>query len=203
MLIFDIGANHGKFSEANLHRADKIIAVEANPALARELNRNYYYDNRVEVLNYAASFNCEPLTFYISNADTISTASVEWIKQSRFTGQYSWSPITVSSITLDALIQKYGIPDLLKIDVEGYEFEVAKGLSQKVPLLCFEWAEESLEKILLTIQHLRSIGFIEFGYIFCDDYSEEPTNWGTWESLKFEEMAQPERKDKWGMIFAR
>lgn len=101
------------------------------------------------------------------------------------------------------MIRQYGLPELIKIDVEGAELDVVKGLSQKVNELCFEWAEESLEKINLTIQHLESIGFSEFGYISCDNPLERPKNWAKWSELDFNSKADPNRKETWGMIFAR
>jgi hypothetical protein len=41
--------------------------------------------------------------------------------------------------TLDALIRKYGVPHFIKIDVEGYELEVLKGLSSPVNYISFEY----------------------------------------------------------------
>lgn len=144
------------------------------------------------------------IPFYISNADTISTTSRDWIEGPRFTGHYSWSPpINVPCFTLDSLIVAFGKPDFIKLDVEGSELEAVSGLSEAVCELCFEWAEESYDKILKTIDRLKVIGYTQFGYILCDNYLEQPTNWGTWESLEFDKVADPARKEKWGMIFAR
>jgi hypothetical protein len=36
--------------------------------------------------------------------------------------------------TLDRLIGQYGVPDFIKIDVEGYEKRVFMGLTQRVPV---------------------------------------------------------------------
>lgn len=202
MLIFDIGANRGAWTKANLNSGKNFILVEANPFLASSLKNEVFNLNKnIIVLNYAVSFNLNPITFYISDADTISTCSEEWINNSRFSGQYSWSPITVRSVTLDKLIDDYGTPDLIKIDTEGFEYEVICGLTKKVPMLCFEWAEESLDKILLTVKRLQSIGFTEFSICDGDDYSYRPTIWSQWENINFD--AKPERKSKWGMIWSR
>ena len=40
--------------------------------------------------------------------------------------------------TLDSFINTYGVPDYIKIDVEGFEWEVISGLTQTVPLVSFE-----------------------------------------------------------------
>ncbi len=50
--------------------------------------------------------------------------------------------VSVPTISIDTLIDTYGIPDLIKIDVEGAEELVVKSLTKKVKCLCFEWAVE-------------------------------------------------------------
>ena len=44
----------------------------------------------------------------------------------------------VETITLEQLISTYGLPFYIKIDVEGYEPNVLKGLQTAVPYLSFE-----------------------------------------------------------------
>jgi len=45
---------------------------------------------------------------------------------------------TVETTTLEELITSYGRPLFVKIDVEGYELNVIRGLRQPVPYLSFE-----------------------------------------------------------------
>ena len=54
--------------------------------------------------------------------------------------------------TLDDLINRYGKPCYVQIDVEGFELPVLKGLTQSVPLISFEcnlpeFTEETKEAI--------------------------------------------------------
>ena len=41
-------------------------------------------------------------------------------------------------VTLDELITRCGVPAYIKIDVEGFEAEVLRGLSRRIPLVSFE-----------------------------------------------------------------
>jgi FkbM family methyltransferase len=79
MLIFDIGANRGLFTDKciNLFGDNfKIITIEANPSLCDFLVNKYKNSSNVTVLNTVMSENDnDDIDFYVSNADTISTAS--------------------------------------------------------------------------------------------------------------------------------
>lgn len=62
--------------------------------------------------------------FHISNANVLSSFSDEWIKSvkdGRFK-EYNWDKVVnIEMTTLDTLIENYGLPIFIKIDVEGYE----------------------------------------------------------------------------------
>jgi hypothetical protein len=62
--------------------------------------------------------------------------------------------IQVPITTLDKLIAQHGIPSFIKIDVEGAELDVIRGLSMKVPLVSVEcnlpvFKNETIEIIAL------------------------------------------------------
>ena len=206
-MIFDIGANHGLFTDVCLQQfpGKKIVTIEANPHLYNVLLAKYNNNSQVIVLHTLVSKDTDTLIpFYLSNADTISTASTDWITKSRFTGSYIWyEPIMLKSKSLDSLIEEYGIPDLIKIDVEGYEYEVLSGLSKKAKEICFEWAEEQYENINKTCEHLESIGYTQFGFIEGDEYMKKPQEYTFWKSSSIHSIVNPERKDKWGMIWVQ
>ena len=122
-LVFDIGYNHGEFSIActHKHRNCKIIAIEANPVLVQ---KGPVLKNITLLNNLASNKVGEKMPFYVSPEDGISTASTDFMKNSRFTkgSKYlhtksQWfQPIEVESTTLDELIKTYGSPDFIKVD---------------------------------------------------------------------------------------
>jgi hypothetical protein len=114
-----------------------------------------------------------------------------------------YEPLKLKSTSLDSLILKYGEPDFIKIDVEGYELEVLKGLTKKSKEICFEWAEEQYDNINKIIRHLQSLGYSEFGYIMGDDYMKKPEIYCKWEESDFHSDVDPKRKETWGMIWTK
>ena len=206
-LVFDIGANHGKFTEKVLQKDNnvKIIMIEPNNILVKKLKNIYGKNDQVEILDYLVSTNNNDyVDFYISNADTISTAKLEWITNSRFTPNYYWGqPIQKHTINIDELVNRYGIPDLLKIDVEGYEYEVIIGMTKKLKTICFEWAEEQYTDLNKICDYLLTLGYVDFGVLYNDDYLKEPDVYTTWEENRIHEDINQDRKEKWGMIWVK
>jgi FkbM family methyltransferase len=226
-LVFDIGYNKGEFSKATLdkHPECKVVAVEANPALCGPIFR----DSITLINNLVGSETGKEELFYINYQDGISTASKQWMESSRFAvgnkyidhvGGWSHAPIIVQTVTLDYLIEKYGNPDFIKIDVEGYELNVLKGLTSKTGELCFEFTEEQLEEDIECLEHLSSIGYTDFGLVgFFEEgdsfpdltYSNEgdpymcfPKKYLSLQDIsKILRKFDPSRKINYGMLYAK
>lgn len=203
-LIFDIGANRGSTVARFITVANKVICFEPNPILANNL-RSRFANDSVIVDERGVSNKNGTQTFKISNADTISTLSEDWVTNSRFTGSYNWdNHIQIETVTLDSIIEQYGIPDYIKIDVEGHEYELLTSFTKFLPdtLFSFEWAEEQKSKINLTIQHLKKLGYTSFGYTEADEVLfDDKVEWEKFENFKLLESLVPDRKEKWGMIY--
>ena len=231
-LIFDIGFNVGEFTQTcfNKYKDCSIIAVEANPNLCNAVSQHFFTNYNFSLLNNLVSNKeNEEIDFYISHATTgVSTASTEFMNNSRFTqgsknlpqNSVSWAPpVKVQSTTVDAMIERYGMPDLIKIDVEGYELNVLSGLTQKANDICFEWHEEERDNLYKILKHLQSLGYEQFGVIGWfdegdvfekatfsdkgDPYLEYPKNFYTLEELELDKLINPERRVNYGMFFAK
>ena len=205
-ILYDVGANEGKYTDINIKKFDKCILIEANPLLAEKLRQKYRTNTAIHIVEAIAS-NKESEIFYISNADTISTSDMEWIKQSRFSNNYTWRPVEgIKTVSLDTLITRYGEPTLLKIDVEGYEYNVLQSLTKKVKLLCFEWAEEKKEEILLSLEYLRNQNYTRFHVQMEDkyDYVVNDSEWCDFRTIYdiMNVSCNITRKEIWGMLWA-
>ena len=204
-MIFDIGANIGRWAQANREFTDKIISVEASPSTYHQLVQNCGSDSKIVCLNYAACDNSgQDITFYhCTSANTISTLNKDWLASptSRFYNE-PYVAITCPTITIDNLIKTYGTPELIKVDVEGGEYECIKSLTQKVNLLCFEWASETNDVTFQTLEHLLSLGFTEFYLQMGDNYTFRPSTYTSCETVR-QQLRNTTPKNEWGMVWCR
>jgi FkbM family methyltransferase len=201
-MLFDIGSNKGLYTDANINKYDKFILIDANKDLCNQL-RNKYHNNPNIIIEQKIVSKDKTDIFYISNAHTISTCDIEWINNSRFTHSYSFTKTTGNeSITIDELVEKYGIPSYIKIDVEGYELNVLKSMSKKYCPIGFEWAEEKKNELLLSLEYVKSLGFENFCIQKEDNYTYIPEKWISYEEIYeiLKNLCNIDRKYEWGMI---
>ena len=204
-MFFDIGANIGRWSLTNMHNAENIVALEADPDTFKVLQLNAENRNIIP-LNYVVC-NCpnDEIDFFKCESHTISTINEDWLadEKSRFYGS-KYQKIRCKTITLDTLIQQYGKPKLIKIDVEGGEYECVTSLTQKVDELCFEWASELKDIAFLCLDYLKTIGFTKFYIQYEDAYLFRPTypEYKEIDIIK-DEFNKTVPKEHWGMIWCR
>jgi FkbM family methyltransferase len=205
-LIFDIGANLGEWTAKNYNEDDMFVLVEPNPALTEHLLNRFRGVSNVSVVGKAVSDkNDIEIPFYVCNNHWASSASDYYVQHGRFAKEFKWTPTKVKTITLDALINSYGRPDFIKVDVEGYELNVLRGLSSKAGAISFEWNEEHKPDTICAIAHCHKIGYTKFGLSEGDDYTYIPDTWEDYETFcdRVDALLNAPRASKWGMIYCK
>ena len=166
-LVFDIGAHVGDRIGAFRALGARVVALEPQPAAFRWLKLRYGWDRHVTLVQAAASDTGGSVTLHVNIANpTVSTASEVFIEASRgaagWEGQHWDRAISVPAMTLDALIETHGAPAFVKIDVEGFELAVLKGLSRAIPALSFEFTTIQRDVAQACLTRLTEIGDYRF-----------------------------------------
>jgi FkbM family methyltransferase len=203
-LAFDVGANMGNRTEAFLNLGARVISVEPQEACLERLSRAFGKNSRVIIVDKAlGEIEGRSELMICDDAHTISTMSSRWVTEGRFSGEHTWTKKQeVAVTTLDALIRQYGVPKFCKIDVEGYELPVLKGLSRPVPVLSFEFAKEFLEDAKGCMEHLSLLGKADFNCSFGESMKLSFDNWMSADEL-YAKLESIDDKNLWGDVYAR
>lgn len=175
MLLFDIGANRGDATLAGLQKGYKVIALEPAPRVYAELVKNFIYQSQVIPLRLAAVRNVDHITFYEAEEDGLSTVNKSWLTDMSmpYFGK-KYREIKVNTCSIDWLVREYGNPDLIKIDVEGGEWDVFRGMTQPYSKLTFEWTYALIEEHIMQLKFLKELGYKEFAPQFIVNHLDEP-----------------------------
>lgn len=169
VLVFDIGANCGQVTKRFIDVGCKVVAVEPLKHVSEEI-RNFATEDQVTIINKLVHASNESQEFFMSRLDsTISTTSNDWMNVGRFSEQGDWVSVgNIESISLDEMVETYGTPYFIKIDVEGAEYQTLLSLTEKVnSILSIEWVEEFPEKTIQCIDYLKSLGYTHYGLAFA------------------------------------
>jgi FkbM family methyltransferase len=161
-LCFDIGANVGQTSEVMLAAGARVVAVEPNPACYEVLRWQFGRNQRFTLIARAISDRESTARLYVNGTDARASLRSDW-KFLPGKGE-----VEVTTTTLHALIAGYGRPVYCKIDVEGYEVPVLKGLSQPLPNVSFEYHISEGDRACECLRILAALGPIQANVIPLD-----------------------------------
>lgn len=170
-LVFDVGAHLGDRSVAFAALGARVIALEPQPRIARWLRRLVGGNDHIVVRQEAVGAKPGVEQLAISRrTPTVSTLSESWRSRAAAANpgfrSVRWEDsVEVPVVTLDGLIESYGLPSFCKIDVEGYEAEVLAGLSQPVAGLSVEFVAGQLDVASACIRRLRELGAYGFNVV--------------------------------------
>ena len=165
--VFDVGANTGEYAATFLQLGCHVVAIEPNPELAAAICSRL---SGVSVEQAAASDREGEAVLTIGERHREATIDADYVTLLRDRGE-ELSGIVVPTITLDLLASKHGEPSFVKIDVEGHELAVLRGMSFQPPWVSFEYhpslidtAQGCLE--LLQARGYRFRGTVGFDYVW-------------------------------------
>ena len=208
-LAYDIGAFDG--DTVYMLKAlgyQKVVAFEPHPDAYGRMKSVWDKDTSVVCLQYAVSSESGKKVKMIVNREHpyLNSLESEWIETPRHKSvSNDMTECTVDTISLDDYIEKSGaIPSHIKIDAEGHELEILKGLHYKPRTISCEWVSEFLEKNLKTIEIFHNLGFTQFKICFREETPNESQEFLNYEQCiqKFKDLNEEDKNlTIWGNIW--
>jgi FkbM family methyltransferase len=157
--IFDIGMYDGTDTAYYLSLGGKVVAVEANPLLVQRGKERFAAEiasGRLTIVNAAISTDTAPVTLMLS-ADDLGASSMF---SDRVAERQPMGSITAPGLPIVDLMQQYGVPDYLKVDIEGADRFCILHLTRdtRPRYLSFEIGPDVEE----LVEHVRAMGYTRF-----------------------------------------
>ena len=207
-LVFDIGCNVGSKTKLFLKLGGKVVGFKPKDDLCNHLHGHLKRNRSFSLERTALGSEIGFSEIKISDAHVLSSMSDRWIDATKKSGrfkQYRWEKkVKVAVSTIDKKIKEYGVPSFIKIDVEGYEFEVLKGLTRPINFISIEFTAEDIGNTHNCIDLISNLGEYLFNYSIGESHSFEETSWKNKEQIEYL-LSQKCLNDTrcWGDIYAK
>jgi len=169
-LIFDVGCNDGQDSDFYLKKGFRVVAVEANPALCERLKERFaeeIAEGRFVLVEEAIAEHEGEVEFYLNEKEDIrSTIMPGHAERAAALGRPPTKTV-VPSITFPSLIERFGVPYFMKVDIEGADWLCLEGLTpfDELPLFLSTEYPLSLAGQIRVLLFLRKLGYQRFQVI--------------------------------------
>ena len=172
-VVWDVGANMGLFSFAAASRAKYVLAIEPDVDMIRLLRRT---SKTLDILPVAIT-------------RTVGISKLCIARRSRaanFMEGFDWSTQhggaveqrTVITLSLDWIAERFPLPTIIKMDIEGAELEALEGatfIAKQRPTMLLEISDEIKHEVTLL---LRS-----WNYSIIDGLTHQEVDTATWDTI--------------------
>ena len=206
-LVFDVGAHAGNRVRAFAALGCHVVALEPQPDFARLLRTLCRRSPRVVVVESAVADVSGRRSLSVSErTPTVTTLAAGWRDARAGDPDFDrvqWNrEIEVDTTTLDRLIEQFGVPAFVKIDVEGSEPAVLAGLGRPVPALSFEYLPRALQEVQECLTHLTTLGPYQFNWSVGESNQLASDRWLDTSEL-IARLRTPAAQQRSGDVYAR
>lgn len=159
-LIYDVGMNNGDDTAFYLHCGYNVLAIEANPEMCQQAATRFSNDikaGKLLILNVAVSDAASNLPFWICQNHP------EWSSFDRSVASRNGADhhsIFVESRRFSEILDEFGVPFYIKIDIEGMDWACVESLrGRELPRYM---SIEQSPYVVNRMDLLREIGFEGF-----------------------------------------
>lgn len=172
-LTFDVGANIGNRTEVLLSLGASVVAFEPQPNCAREIAARG--NERLTVIQKAVGETEGTAQLHLKVNNVLASMVPGW----QASADVAVLPVQVT--TLDIEIEQFGIPSFCKIDVEGFELQVLRGLSSQIRAISLEYHcdEHGIQQVRECLNILSDLGDYRINLIGEEDANFLHSEWLT------------------------
>ena len=187
-LVFDLGAHVGNRTRALRALDCRVVVLEPHPDCARMLRMLFRRAHGVTIVESAVGATGGRVQLTINERHpTLTTAAEGWRRERQRDPRFiniRWDhTVTVASTTLDDLIDRFGEPAFVKIDVEGGEPDVLAGLGRPLANLSFEYLPGALSAVRACVERLAALGRYRYNWSPGESFELAGSEWLTGDRL--------------------
>jgi FkbM family methyltransferase len=206
-LCFDLGAYNGNRTEQFLKLgAKQVITVEPTKYSYDKLKKKFAKESKIILLKVEIADKEGKQTMSLCSSSAFSTFEDSWVKEINTNPKLAnleWTgKEEIDMVSINNLIEQYGLPHFLKIDIEGYEEKAFSTLKYAIPMLSFEYLIKFPERTTNCIYYLCALGDYEFNYSVGESMKLALPEWCNGVKI-LEELQKADQNVIFGDVYCR
>ena len=178
-LVYDIGLHDGGDTRQYLREGCHVIAVDANPTMCDAATAEFqrYIDSkRLTILNCGLAERAGKLEFWVCD-DNTEWSSFDPIRASRNGTKHH--SVQVDCVPMQDIVARFGVPDYMKIDIEGNDRYCIDGLTKDTSpkYISVEMSHAEGDR---QIRSLYELGYRRFKVICQNNVWQQVTENNLW-----------------------
>jgi FkbM family methyltransferase len=167
-MIMDVGMHLGEDTQFYLDKGFRVVAIEAHPQFVADnwvKFGNYIEKGLLEIVPLAIAEKDGVVPFYLFPEKSDWGTLDPGYAQRNIARGTAYKIVEIPSVTFQSILERYGIPYYLKIDIEGADILCIKSLhhfTERPRYVSFEAELVGFESTFEALSHLYVLGYRRF-----------------------------------------